>query len=83
MEAADITLISGDAHGVARAIALSKATVRELLAGAGLEEGGVARRLFGDLAYRSEALGEGQTRTACIGLILNPSSAHKAPSLWC
>ncbi|MBA3791783.1 MAG: transposase, partial [Rubrobacter sp.] len=27
--------------------------VRELLAGAGLDEDGVARRLFGDLAYRS------------------------------
>ena len=28
---------------------------RELLAGAELEEGGVARRLLGDLAYRSGA----------------------------
>ena len=35
------------------------ALVRELfLAGAGLDEGSVARRLFGDLAYRSGALGE-------------------------
>ncbi len=32
--------------------------VRELLAGAGLEEGTVARRLLGDLAYRSGELGE-------------------------
>ena len=32
--------------------------VRELPAGAGLEEGAVARRLLGDLAYRSGALGE-------------------------
>jgi hypothetical protein len=32
--------------------------VRELLAGAGLGEGTVARRLLGDLAYRSCALGE-------------------------
>ncbi len=31
--------------------------VRELLSGTGWEEGTVARRLFGDLAYRSEALG--------------------------
>ena len=32
--------------------------VRELLAGASLEEDGLARRLFGDLAYQSGALGE-------------------------
>jgi hypothetical protein len=32
--------------------------VRELLAGAGLEEGEVARRLLGDIAYRSGELGE-------------------------
>jgi hypothetical protein len=32
--------------------------VRELLAGAGLDGDGVARRLFGDLAYRSGTLGE-------------------------
>ena len=32
--------------------------VRELLAGAGLEEGEVARRLLGDTAYRSGELGE-------------------------
>jgi Cu+-exporting ATPase len=30
MEAADLTLISGDVRGVARAIALSKATVRNI-----------------------------------------------------
>lgn len=32
--------------------------VGELLEGAGLDEGGVARRLFGDLSYRGGALGE-------------------------
>lgn len=32
--------------------------VQELLAGAGLEEGAAARRLLGDLAYRSGELGE-------------------------
>ena len=32
--------------------------VRELVCGAGLEEGTVARRLFGDLAYRGGALAE-------------------------
>ncbi len=32
--------------------------VGELLAGADLEEGGIARRLFGDLAYRGGALAE-------------------------
>lgn len=31
--------------------------VRELLAGAGLQAGEVARRLFAGLAYRSDALG--------------------------
>ena len=48
--------------------------VRELLAGAGLEEGTVARRLLGDRAYRSGALGEG---LAEAGFLLATEKAHR------
>jgi hypothetical protein len=51
--------------------------VRELLAEAGLEEG-VARRLFGDLAYRSEALGE---ELAERGVLLRTERAHRRPAI--
>jgi hypothetical protein len=52
--------------------------VRELLAGAGLEEGGVARRLFGDLAYRSGALGE---ELAEAGVLLQTERADRRPAI--
>jgi hypothetical protein len=51
--------------------------VRELLAEAGLEEG-VAMRLFGDLAYRSEALGE---ELAERGVLLRTERAHRRPAI--
>lgn len=53
--------------------------VRELLDECeGLEEGGVARRLFGDLAYRSEALGE---ELAERGVLLRTERAHRKPAI--
>jgi hypothetical protein len=52
--------------------------VRELLAGAGLEEGGVARRLFGDLAYRSGPLGE---ELAERGVLLAVERADRRPQV--
>jgi hypothetical protein len=52
--------------------------VRELLAGANLEEGGVARRLFGDLAYRSGALGE---ELAKRGVLLRAERADRRPQV--
>lgn len=52
--------------------------VRELLAEAGLEEGSVARRLLGDLAYRSEALGR---ELAECGILLRTEEASRRPSL--
>jgi len=52
--------------------------VRELLEGACLEEGGVARRLFGDLAYRSGPLGEG---LADAGVLLVTERADRRPSV--
>ena len=52
--------------------------VRELLAEASLEEGGVARRLFGDLAYRSEALGE---ELAERGVLLRTERAHRRSAI--
>jgi hypothetical protein len=48
--------------------------VRELLARTGLEEGTVARRLLGDLAYRSGALGE---ELAEAGVLLATEKAHR------
>jgi len=45
MEAADVTLISGDLHGVLRAIALSKKTVRA-----------IKQNLFWAFAYNVAAL---------------------------
>jgi hypothetical protein len=50
--------------------------VRELLAGAGLDEDGVARRLFGDLAYRSEALREA---LAEVSVLLATQGADRRP----
>ncbi len=51
--------------------------VRELLEGAGLDEGTVARRLFGDLAYRSETLGE---ELADRGILLATERAERRPA---
>ncbi len=52
--------------------------VRELLAGADLDEDGVARRLLGDLAYRSEALGE---ELAEAGVLLATERADRRPAI--
>ncbi len=52
--------------------------VRELLAGAGLDESGVARRLFGDLAYRSETLKE---ELAKAGVLLAAERTDRRPAL--
>ncbi len=51
--------------------------VRELLAGAGFGEGGVGRRLLGDLAYRSGELGEGLAR--CGILLATEKADRRAP----
>ena len=48
--------------------------VQELLAGAGLEEGAAARRLLGDLAYRSGELGE---ELAAHGILLATEKADR------
>ncbi len=52
--------------------------VRQLLAGAGLEEGNVARRLLGDLAYRSGALKED---LAEAGVLLAAERAERRPAV--
>lgn len=53
--------------------------VRELLAGASLDEGsGVPRRLFGDLAYRSGPLGE---ELAEAGVMLATERADRRPAI--
>ncbi|MCA1718667.1 MAG: transposase [Actinobacteria bacterium] len=52
--------------------------VRELLAGACLGEGGIARRLLGDLAYRSGALGE---ELAEAGVLLATERADRRPAI--
>jgi len=52
--------------------------VRELLTGAGLDGDGVARRLFGDLAYRSGALGE---KLAEAGVLLATERADRRPAI--
>ncbi len=52
--------------------------VRELLAGSGLDEGSVARRLLGDLAYRSRALGE---ELAECGVLLATERADRRPAV--
>jgi hypothetical protein len=52
--------------------------VRELLAGAGLDGDGVARRLFGDLAYRSGTLGE---ELAEAGVLLATERADRRPAI--
>jgi IS5 family transposase len=52
--------------------------VRELLAGAGLEEGTIARRLFGDLAYRSARLKE---ELAEAGVLLQTERAERRPAI--
>jgi hypothetical protein len=51
--------------------------VEELLAGAALEEGEVARRLFGDLAYESGAL---RRRLAESGILLSSGGASRRPA---
>ena len=50
--------------------------VRELLAEAGLGEAAVARRLLGDLAYRSGQLGK---ELAGRGILLATEKAHRCP----
>ena len=52
--------------------------VRELLEGAGLGESDVARRLLGDLAYRSGALGE---ELAGRGILLATERAERRPAV--
>ncbi|MDP9486697.1 MAG: transposase [Actinomycetota bacterium] len=52
--------------------------VRELLAGAGLQEGAVARRLLGDLAYRSKKLEE---ELAEAGVALAAERAERRPAI--
>jgi hypothetical protein len=52
--------------------------VRELLAGADLDGNAVARRLLGDLAYRSGALGE---ELAECGVLLATEKADRRPPL--
>lgn len=52
--------------------------VRELLAGAGLDESSVARRLLGDLAYRSGQLSE---ELAEVGVLLATEKARRRPPL--
>jgi Transposase DDE domain len=52
--------------------------LEELLSEANLEEGGVARRLFGDLAYRSDALGR---RLAESGVLLSTKGASRRPAV--
>ena len=52
--------------------------VRELVCGAGLEEGTVARRLFGDLAYRGGALAE---ELAEAGVKLATEKADRRPAI--
>jgi hypothetical protein len=52
--------------------------VRELLEGAGLDEGTVARKLFGDLAYRSGTLGEGLAES---GVLLAVERADRRPAV--
>jgi len=52
--------------------------VEELLAGAALQEGEVARRLFGDLAYESGAL---RRRLAESGILLSSGGASRRPAV--
>ncbi len=52
--------------------------VRELLEGADLKEGEVARRLLGDMAYRSGALGE---ELAQVGILLATEKAKRHPPI--
>jgi IS5 family transposase len=52
--------------------------VRELLAGAGLEEDGAARKLFGDLAYRG---GELEEELAEAGVLLRTEKADRRPTI--
>ena len=52
--------------------------VRELLAGAGLDESVVARRLLGDLAYRSADLGD---ELAEAGVLLATEKADRRPPM--
>ena len=52
--------------------------VRELLAGAHLEEGAVARKLLGDLAYRSKKLEED---LAGVGVVLTAERGEGRPAI--
>jgi hypothetical protein len=52
--------------------------VRELLEGAGLDEGTVARRLLGDLAYRGKELGE---ELAEAGVLLATEKTHRRATI--
>lgn len=52
--------------------------LRELLEVAGLDEGNVGRKLFGDLAYRSRTLGE---ELATRGILLATEGASRLPAI--
>ena len=52
--------------------------VRELLSEAGVEEDALARRLFGDLAYRGGTLRE---ELAEVGVLLATEKAHRRPPI--
>ena len=65
-------------HELTPANAADVLLVRELLAGAGLEEGAVARRLLGDLAYRSGPPGE---ELAEAGVRLAAERAERRPAV--
>src|SRR5215211_6280617 len=56
--------------------------VRELLAGACLDENAVARRLLGDLAYRGGALGEEWPRPECCWLPRRRTVACRSANRW-
>jgi hypothetical protein len=57
--------------------------VRELLSEAGLEEAGVARRLFGDLAYRAVGRsGRNWPRPGCSWPPRKLTGARRSPSRW-
>lgn len=52
--------------------------MREYLAGSGLDEGGVARRLLGELAYRSEVL---EAELAESGVLLATEKVDRGPAV--
>lgn len=65
-------------HGITPANVADVLVARELLAGAGLEEGTVARRLLGDLAYRGGALEEDPAES---DVLLATEKADRRPAV--